>query len=394
MMLQPLPARRPNQGFGRRTLDISVHCAMERNLRGFPFPSQAEDSQRLEVLARAEAAIAKLPPDLRVSRVEEPSELEHLVEEVLPQEAGSLDDGPGTAFYAGRSEKNGIRYAIGINQGGHIMVWMRSDTRFGWEFAKCLLEEIAEALGRYLEWAYRPDIGYLCSDLSRVGAAMTLSLLVHLPGLALCGLLPATARALRELGFGLRAACIPERHYRAGPLAYEDGALPAAGNRFFLQNLRAAASNQSETLLFGDVYLRGNALIEHEWNARKRLIEDDPRRVTDLVSRARALLRNAYLLTFREAMDAVSMIQFGSANGILPVRTPEALEPLWLEMRPSRLRRRFGGTDVTHRLRAARATLVREAFKATAAPRPRRGTPPGGTTESPSPGNGQTKDTP
>jgi protein-arginine kinase len=113
-------------------------------------------------------------------------------------------------------------------------------------------------------------------------------------------------------------------------------------------------------------------MLGHEWAARQKAIEEDPREAVDRISRSAALLQNAYLLSYTEALDAVSALVFGAEAGILPVRRPEELAPLHLDLLPYRLRRRFGGTDVSHRLRAARATVARAAIREAGPPsRPR-----------------------
>ena len=55
MNLLPLPPRKPGVRESRQRLVLSSHFVLERNLRGIPYPSQATDEQRGEVLARVAA---------------------------------------------------------------------------------------------------------------------------------------------------------------------------------------------------------------------------------------------------------------------------------------------------------------------------------------------------
>ena len=370
MNLVPLPPRKPGVRESRQRLVLSSHFVLERNLRGIPYPSQATDEQRGEVLARVAAAVERLPAPIRpVPAGHDAAEREELWMTVFPQEPEPPESGPGTALWTG--EIFGDRYVLGANQGSHVKIWMTT-TDSEWDSLAHALELLTARLGDALEWAFRPDVGHLTADPDRLGTGLDIWVLMHLPGLGLRGLLPAMARGLHELGFGLHAARTENPPYRIGGPATEatDG---VPGALCYLHNLRSGGNGFSEEMLMGVMNAQTRNVLRHEWTARQKAIEDAPRDVADRVSRAAALMGSAYLLSYREALDALSMLRFGAESGILPVRRPEALDGLHLDFLPCRLRRRFGGTtDVSHRLRAARATVARAALQAAGPPaRPR-----------------------
>lgn len=367
MNLLPLPPRKAPLREGRRTLVLSSHFAMERNLRGLPFPDQAENDQREEVLARVAAAVERLPALLRPAPVgNDAAEREDLWMTVFPQEPEPPESGPGTALYAGKA--CGVRYVLGVNQGSHAKIWATLHNAI-WEPVALVLERLSALLGNSLEWAFRPDIGYLTADPDRLGTGLSIWVLMHLPGLTMQRHIPATARGLLELGFGLSAAHADEAPYRIGPSATaEEVHNGSPGSLYFLHNLRSGGRGFSEEMLLNVMHTQTLEVLGHEWAARQKAIEEDPRETADRVSRSAALLQSAYLLSYTEALDAVSALVFGAESGILPVRRPEALANLHLDLLPYRLRRHFGGTDVSHRLRAARATVARAALRAAGAP--------------------------
>ncbi len=368
MNLLPLPPRKAAVRENRQRLVCASHFVLERNLRGFPYPSQASDAQRAEVFARVVSALERLPEPLRpvpVPADAPPEEREDLWMSVFPQEPEPPESGPDTALFAG--EAFGLRYALGVNQGSHVKLWTATPDA-DWNAVSLLLDLLAEKLGDALEWAFRPDVGHLTADPERLGTGLGIWVRMHLPGLGLRGILQATARGLRELGFGLRTAHTEEAPYRiGGPAEEECGGSPGA--LYFLHNLRSGGNGFSEEMLLGVMNMQARNVMGHEWAARRKAIEDDPRDIADRVSRAAALMGSAYLLSYREALDAVSALRLGAEAGILPVRRPEALDALELDLLPYRLRRRFGGTtDVSHRLRAARATVARDALQAAGTP--------------------------
>lgn len=371
MNLVPLPPRKAALKESRRSLVLSSHFAMERNLRGLPFPDQADNDQREEVLARVAAAVEQLPGMLHaVPLGNDPADKEDLWMEIFPQEPETPETGPGTMLYLG--EAFGVRYVIGVNQGSHVKIWA-STTLAVWEPVSMILDRLSALLGNALEWAFRPDLGYLTADPDRLGTGLGIWVLMHLPGLTMQGQIQATARGLSELGFGLAAAHTDAAPYRIGPPAIADEVRSGSpGSLYFLHNLRSGGRGFSEEMLLNVMHTQTLEMLGHEWAARQKAIEEDPREAVDRVSRSAALLQNAYLLSYTEALDAVSALIFGAEAGILPVRRPEALAPLHLDLLPYRLRRRFGGTDVSHRLRAARATVARAAIREAGPPsRPR-----------------------
>ena len=102
MKLVPLPPRKAALRESRRNMVLSSHFAMERNLRGLPFPDQADNDQREEVLARVAAAVERLPAVLHPVPVgSDPAEREDLWMEVFPQEPEAPETGPGCANAAG-----------------------------------------------------------------------------------------------------------------------------------------------------------------------------------------------------------------------------------------------------------------------------------------------------
>ena len=371
MNLLPLPPRKAALRESRRSLVLSSHFAMERNLRGLPFPDQAENDQREEVLARVAAAVERLPALLRPAPVgNDAAEREDLWMTVFPQEPEMPESGPGTALWVG--EAFGVRYVLGVNQGSHVKIWAVLLDAI-WEPVALVLGRLSALLGDSLEWAFRPDLGYLTADPNRLGTGLSIWVLLHLPGLTMQGQIPAMARGLSELGFGLAAAHTDAAPYRIGLSATaEEVRNGSPGALYFLHNHRSGGRGFSEEMLLNVMHTQTLEMLGHEWAARQKAIEEDPREAADRVSRSAALLQNAYLLSYTEALDAVSALIFGAESGILPVRRPEALAGLHLDFLPYRLRRRFGGTDVSHRLRAARATAARAALQAAGPPaRPR-----------------------
>lgn len=357
-----LPKRRkvPVPGTDRIVLDS--YFRLERNLADGVFPEQAEDEQREEMAAAMREALKALPKGMHPPRevLREAALWTGVREWCFPLEEDEMDLGAGTALYIGRA--GSVQYAIGLNQCANLVIWAEQ-ARGDREEPALLLSGLARLLGEHLEYAFRPDAGYLTADTGHLGTGLSATALLHLPGLSLRGLVPAVARGLAEIGFGLRHAYgAAEDPHRIGPAAQSaEGAAP--GNLYALSNLHFGGRNFSEQLVLQVVRRQAEDLCGKELEARRRLLEDAPREVADRVARARAAVQAAYLMPFGEALDHLSMLRLGTETGILPLRHPEALDGIAEELHPEHLKARFAPLDVSRRLRAARAEILRRALK-------------------------------
>ena len=357
-----LPKRQAVPVPGTDRIVVDSYFRLERNLADGVFPLHAEDGKRREMAERIRAALGRLPKGMKPPKEvkKEASLWAGVREACFPLEEDEPDLEEGTGLFIGRMGE--VRYAIGINQCANLVIWAEQ-ARGDWEEPALLLSGLARLLGEHLEYAFRPDAGYLTADTGHLGTGLSATALLHLPGLSLRGLVPAVARGLAEIGFGLRHAYgTAEDPHRIGPPAQSaEGAAP--GNLYALSNLHFGGRNFSEQLVLQVVRRQAEDLCGKELEARRRLLEDAPREVADRVARARATAQAAYLMPFGEALDHLSMLRLGTETGILPLRRPEALDGIAAELHPEHLKARFAPLDVSRRLRAARAETLRRALK-------------------------------
>jgi protein arginine kinase len=358
-----LPKRRKVPVPDTDRIVVDSYFRLERNLADGMFPLHADDATRRKMAERIRAALGRLPKGMQPPKEvkKEASLWAGVRESCFPLEEDEPDLGEGTGLFIGQLGM--VRYAIGINQCANLVLWAEHP-RGDWEDPALLVSGLARLLGEHLEYAFRPDAGYLTADTGRLGTGLTATALLHLPGLSLRGLVPAVARGLAEIGFGLRHAYgAAEDPHRFGPPAQSaEGAAP--GNLYALQNLHHGGRNFSERLVLQVVRRQAEDLCGKELEARERLLEDAPREVADRVARSRSAVLAAYLMPFGEALDHLSMLRLGTETGILPLRHPEALDGIAEELHPEHLKARFAPLDVSRRLRAARAETLRRALKA------------------------------
>ena len=80
-----------------------------------------------------------------------------------------------------------------------------------------------------------------------------------------------------------------------------------------------------------------NSIIEHELNARQKLLETDPGKLYDKIGRAFGILQNGHLLSTTEAMNLLSLIRLGADLGIFPDSQRCTIDRLFIEAQPGHL---------------------------------------------------------
>ena len=104
-------------------------------------------------------------------------------------------------------------------------------------------------------------------------------------------------------------------------------------------------------------------IVEHEKNARARLMEHKEAILRDHVGRAYGILANAHILTSKEALDLLSGLRLGIDMGILTGLNRRVVDKLLLVTQPAHLQKAEGKKLRPKDRDQARASLVREKLK-------------------------------
>ncbi len=210
-------------------------------------------------------------------------------------------------------------------------IWKRID-RFDTEIEK---------KARY---AFSAKIGYLTACPSNVGTGMRASVLLRVPGLVMMNEINAVVRGLAKIGLAIRGL-------------WGEGS-EAAGNMFQVSNQMTLgereediASNLEQIVL---------EIVEHELNARVRLMETQEDLVRDRVGRALGILSGAHILSSKESLDLLSDLRLGSDLGILTAVDGRTIDQLIILTQPAHLQKVEGKKLNVKDRDMARARLVRK----------------------------------
>ncbi|MEX2045339.1 MAG: ATP--guanido phosphotransferase, partial [Opitutus sp.] len=175
-----------------------------------------------------------------------------------------------------------------------------------------------------------------------------------LPALVISNQMEKVVRAVNQLGMVVRGL-------------FGEGS-DASGSIFQISNQTTLGEAEEELIKRLSSVL--HSIVEHELNARGKLLEADAGKLLDKIGRAYGILQNSHVLSSSEAMNLLSLIRLGVDLGAFPDGNRCVIDRLLIEAQPGHLQHAQKGElepgqrDVLRaaRLRAEFASFVRPDF--------------------------------
>jgi len=336
---------------GATSVVMTTRIRLARNLAAHRFPGWADEPRRAAALAACRAALATAPAlhpayDLAIATLTD-LEKQILVERhLISRELAAQKNN--TAAMISRDQTCSVM----INEEDHLRIQF---LHAGFQLKKtwAAINDFDTALENTLEYAFSPTLGYLTACPTNLGTGLRASAMMHLPALGMCGLMDKVVRAVNQLGIVVRG------HFGEGT--------DATGSIYQISNQTTLGETEEQIIRRLASVL--NAIVEHEQNARARLLEKDAPRLHDKIGRAYGILQNAHLLATGEAMNLLSLVRLGVDLALFPPAARASVDRLFIEAQPGHIQYTAQQTelDPAHR-DIARATLIRETFANIAAP--------------------------
>lgn len=321
---------------------LTSRIRMARNLAEYPFPSRATAKQKEEVLKVIEKTLAGLDIMqgslfLRLSDMDE-IDKQFLVERHLisrEHAAGSA----GSAVAISDLEM----YSVMINEEDHFRMQVVK-SGFQLDEAWTLMNNLDDKLDEKLTYAFSPNWGYLTACPTNAGTGLRASVMLHLPALVLAKQINQVLQAVIKLGLAVRGL-------------YGEGT-EASGNLFQISN--QVTLGKSEADIIDNLKKVIRQIIGHEKNAREYLLKNNLKQVEDRIGRSYGLLKNAHIMSSKEAIELLSALRLGIDMGIIKDIERQVINELMVLTQPAHLQKVSGkeldavGRDIE------RATLIRE----------------------------------
>ena len=324
---------------------ISSRVRFARNLAGFPFVERANRRQRYEILERCRgeitsgrladglawidlAAVGAMDRQLLVER--------HLISR---QHAALSEELPRGVAIAGDET-----LAIMVNEEDHLRIQV---LRSGMQLAEAFdqINRIDDVLEERLDYAYSQRFGYLTACPTNLGAAIRVSVMLHLPALKLTGEIEKVRRAARDMHLAVRGL-------------FGEGS-DALGDLYQVSNQTTLGKTEQEILSDFEVAIVPQ-IIAYEQQARQALLRQRQWQLDDKVWRAWGTLRYARQLGTEEVLALLSHIRLGVNLGRIDTVDIRKVNELFLVTQPAHLQWIHGGQLEPPLRRQFRATLVRQ----------------------------------
>ncbi len=278
---------------------LSTRVRLARNLSGAAFPGRASDAD-LKAVAKQVLAAAKHRDKGQVSlRAVEVGRLGEadkaaLVDSHLISVTHAM---AGPHRWALVDDRHTV--SVMVNEEDHlrlqaILPGLQIDA--AWRVA----DQMDDQLGGQLDYAFDAQYGYLTASLGNCGTGLRVSVMAHLPGLALSEKIESAMEAARTLGAAVR-----------GP--YGEGSA-VAGDVYQISN--AVSTGKSEKQLLTRLAATATLILTDEQAARELLWREQRSKIEDAVGAALARLKVAERLSAGDSMALLSTLRLGAQLGL------------------------------------------------------------------------------
>jgi protein arginine kinase len=338
------PSELTDTASSKSAIVLMTRIRLARNLAGKPFPGWAREAQRNEVLAVCQEALLASAPMKRGAHaaVSELTDLEKqmLVERhLISRELSGSSSGSGVVINKDQT------VSVMINEEDHLRIQvLRSGFQLkkAWTFINALDSELEARL----DYAFSPRLGYLTACPTNLGTGMRASAMMHLPALVIAGQMEKIVRAVNQLGMVVRGL-------------FGEGS-DASGSIFQISNQTTLGESEEAIIKrLGSVL---ESIIEHELNARAKLLETDATKLFDKIGRAYGILQNSHQLTSTEAMNLLSLLRLGIDLGVFPEDGRAVIDRLFIEAQPGHIQQKTQHDLESHQRDIVRAERLRNEF--------------------------------
>jgi protein arginine kinase len=344
------PSELTDSASSKTAIVLMTRIRLARNLAGKPFPGWARPAQRTEVLEACRDAVASTPPMKRSLSVAV-SELSDLEKQILVERHLISRELSGSPQGSGVVISRDQTFSVMVNEEDHLRIQV---LRAGFQLKKAwsAINELDTALEERLDFAFSPTLGYLTACPTNLGTALRGSAMMHLPALVIAGQMEKVVRAVNQLGMVVRGL-------------FGEGS-DASGSIFQISNQTTLGESEDEIIKrLGSVL---QSIIEHELNAREKLIEADPGKLFDKIGRAYGILQNSHVLSSNEAMNLLSLIRLGVDLGVFSEACRPVVDRLFIEAQPGHLQHAQQAPCEPGQRDLLRAARLRTEFAAAARP--------------------------
>jgi protein arginine kinase len=313
------PSELTDNTSSKTAIVLMTRVRLARNLAGQPFPGWARPAQRTKILETCQAALAATAP-MKKSLAIGLQELTDLEKQILVERHLISRELMGSTQGSGVVISRDQSLSVMVNEEDHLRIQV---LRAGFQLKKAwsAINELDSSLEAHLDYAFSPTLGYLTACPTNLGTALRGSAMMHLPALVIAGQMEKVVRAVNQLGMVVRGL-------------FGEGS-DASGSIFQISNQTTLGEGEEDIIKRLQSVLQ--SIVEHELNARQKLLEADSAKLFDKIGRAFGILQNSHLLSSSEAMNLLSLIRLGVDLGMFSDAYRSVIDRLLIQAQPGHL---------------------------------------------------------
>lgn len=303
---------------------LTSRIRLARNVRLLPFPGWATKDQRRQAMALIQPVVQMMRP-MKDAFCQTLSGLTSVQKQVLVErhlisrEHAARNEGSAAVIERRQS------LSIMINEEDHLrMQSIRPGLNLRVAFDA--LNDLDDELQESLTFAFDRKLGYLTTCPTNLGTGLRASAMLHLPALVLSEQINQVLNAIGRMGLAVRGL-------------YGEGT-ESLGNLYQISN--QSTLGESEHQIIERLERVIDKVAGHETNARLKLLEDDRMMLHDKIGRSYGILRHAWLIDSKEALNHLSLIRLGANLGFFPHETVRLCDNLLMEIQPAHLQLHSG----------------------------------------------------
>ncbi len=321
---------------------ISTRIRLARNLAQFSFPNRADESTRIEIESLFKDKFEHLDIDSKVNYIDVDSLSEvdrHFLRErqLISRE---LSDSEGARGVGISNEQN---LSMMVNEEDHLRIQFLQ-SGFALDEAWEKINAVDDALEKEVTYAFHEQFGYLTACPTNVGTGIRVSVMLHLPALALTKEIQKVFHALQKINLAVRGL-------------YGEGS-QAMGDFYHISN--QVTLGKSEEQIINNLKEVIPNIIAYERRVRDALITEDYEKLHDQISRAYGILQSAQTISSEETMHLLSSLRMGINLNLIKNIGIQTVNELFIDTQPAHLQRQQHQALESEERNVARATFLRK----------------------------------
>lgn len=322
---------------------LSTRIRIARNLRSYNFPEiitlEESDGLTENVLDTVKNSFESNYSFHKIANLDLLDRRNYIENHLI---SPGLTKRPDHSSFLLRDDENA---SIMINEEDHIRIQSLLpglDLEKGWS----IVDEIDDSLESNLDYAFHEQLGYLTSCPTNIGTGLRASAMVHIPSLSMSGYVNSLIQGLNKIGLTVRGI-------------YGEGT-EALGNLYQISN--QVTLGEEEKVIIEKLKRVIYQVIDKERKVRSLILDNRKEELEDRVYRSLGIVKNARIMSSREAMAHISNIRLGIETGLIKDLTYRDITELIISVQPANIQMTSGSELNKKKRDYNRAELIREYF--------------------------------